>query len=113
LIQNKLDQLHDKPAALNPKKIALAGDEQEDNVISSTTRHSQAARKRLTVLRDGTTHLRIILRHTKIAEIETRPDIATQQGVSNAIQTAPTIYCEAAPINSAFDYLTATNGGSI
>ena len=43
--------------------------------------NSQTARKPLTLLRDDTAHLRIILRHTEIAEIETRPDIATQQGV--------------------------------
>jgi hypothetical protein len=44
-------------------------------------RDSQAISKRLTLLRNDTSHLRIILRHTEIAEIETRPDMATQQGV--------------------------------
>ena len=42
---------------------------------------SQASRKPVPVLRNDPAHLRITLRHAEIAEIETRPDIATQQGV--------------------------------
>jgi hypothetical protein len=55
-------------------------------------RYSQASRKRLTLSRDDTAHLRVALRHAEIAKIKIWPDVATQQGVLPQTTHLPTLF---------------------